>query len=149
VEAQNREYKPELVEEVVDIFRKLSKGWQGEMMSALMEIDLSMAQLRTLFVMAKEEQATIGQVAEQLGIGIPTASHLVEKLVQAALAERAEDPTDRRRTLVRLTASGQTLARRLGHSREEQFRSLLFQLTHEELKAIIVGLGALLRLTPF
>ncbi|HEX2915871.1 MAG TPA: MarR family transcriptional regulator [Chloroflexia bacterium] len=139
--------KPELVEEVVGVFRHLSQGWQKEMMAALMEIDLSMAQLRTLFVMARQEPITIGQVAEKLGIGIPTASHLVEKLVQAELAERAEDPADRRRTMVRLTESGLTLARRLGHGREELFRTLLFQLSDEELSAIIVGLGALLRVT--
>src|SRR6059058_3024196 len=77
------------------IFRKLRRsvapGW--------LQLDLSIAQVRVLFVLTQHPAAPIGTIAQVLGIGLPTASHLVEKLVRAGLVQRAEDPKDRRQTL--------------------------------------------------
>ena len=55
----------------------------------------------------------IGQIAEILGIGQPTASHLIDRLVQAQLVSRTEDPLDRRRTLAQLSPNGVELAERI------------------------------------
>src|SRR2546429_6375008 len=77
-----------------------------------MEIDLTIAQLRTLLVLAEEGPLVIGQIAQRLGIGLSTGGHLVDRLVQAGLAESTEDVEDRRRTLARLTPKGEELPTR-------------------------------------
>jgi DNA-binding MarR family transcriptional regulator len=63
--------------------------------------------------------ATIGQLAEHMHVGQSAASLLVDRLVQAHLAERTDDPADRRRALVRLTEEGEAL---LGRHRAGQQR---------------------------
>jgi len=69
----------------------------------------------------------------------------VEKLVRAGLVQRAEDPQDRRQTLVRLTQQGEDLIEHLSQDRLEQVRFWLNQLNEEELTALRVGLEALSR----
>ncbi len=108
-----------------------------------LEIDLTMAQLKTLMVLRCEGQPTIGQVADALHISLPTASHLVDRLVHAGLAERAEDPGDRRRMLTGLTPRGEELAGRLREGSQDQLRLWLSHLSREDLSALLQGLQAL------
>src|SRR5260370_27270610 len=110
-----------------------------------MEIDLTIAQLRTLLVLAEEGPLVIGQIAQRLGIGLSTGGHLVDRLVQANLAERTEDAEDRRRTLARLTPKGEDLyARLLNHSL--QMQSFIQKLHNADLTALLQGLQPLNRL---
>jgi DNA-binding MarR family transcriptional regulator len=57
--------------------------------------------------------STVGCIAEHLGVGESTASYLVERLVQAGFVERTEDPSDRRRAMIRLSRGGRTLLEKL------------------------------------
>ncbi len=112
---------------------------------AWLKLDLTMAQLKVLFTLAHEPGATVGRVAEASGIGLPTASHLVERLVQAELAERTENPADRRYTLVRLTPQGEQVVERLRQGHRDQLRAWLLQLTAEERSLLQHGIQALAR----
>ena len=112
-----------------------------------LEIDLTMAQLKTLMVLRCEGQPTIGQVADALHISLPTASHLVDRLVHAGLAERAEDPADRRRMLTGLTPRGEELAGRLREGSQDQLRLWLSHLSREDLSALLQGLQALAKVS--
>ena len=87
----------------------------------------------------------MNRVAEYLGVGQPTASHLVDKIVRQGFADRSESPTDRRVTLVRLTPKGEDLVRRLYQGGEEQYRAWVRELTDEERKKLLSGLQALVR----
>lgn len=110
-----------------------------------LEIDLTMAQLKTLVVLADEGPSAIGAVGEVLGVGLPTASHLVERLVRAGLARRVEDPQDRRRTLASVTPEGEELLRGLREGGRERFRLYLRRLAPEDLQALLRGMTALAR----
>src|SRR5260370_25354330 len=86
-----------------------------------METDITLPQLRTLLILAEEGPLVIGQIAQRLGVGLSTGGHLVDRLVQASLAERAEDTGDRRPTPARLTPAGEELhARRLNRVTHRQ-----------------------------
>lgn len=110
---------------------------------AWMDLDLSMAQLKTMFLLSHEAPTSVGHVAEALGIGLPAASHLVEKLVQSEIATRADDPADRRRTLIRLTSEGERIVERLRTGSDEHLRGWLGQLPRNELEALARGLELL------
>jgi len=88
---------------------------------------------------------TVGQVADALKIGLPTASQLVDRLVQAGLAERDADPDDRRRILVHLSKRGQQLHDRLSQG-PQQFRFWLQRMSAEDLEALHRGYVALARI---
>ena len=82
-----------------------------------------------------------GRNCQQLCIGEPTASYLVDRLVQAELVERAEDPADRRRAMIRLSVEGRILLDKLIGPRnwlDDQLRNL----DGEDLAALRRGIGA-------
>jgi DNA-binding MarR family transcriptional regulator len=133
----------QLVEEVIEQYRTVSHELHSRSMPVWFEIELTMPQLKTLFTLANHSPASVGQVAEALNVQLPTASHLVERLVQGGFAERAEDPNDRRRTLVRLTGQGETLVARLRQGNRGQMQAWLSQMTAEDLAALSQGLAAL------
>lgn len=105
----------ELVTRVHEHLRTWFEFALGRMATIWDDQGLSLPQIRLLFVLAQSGPATITGLAERLHSSQPAASLLVDRLVQAHLAERTDDPTDRRRAIVRLTAKGEALmGRRLG-----------------------------------
>src|SRR5579871_582718 len=102
-----------LERDLMSTWRDLFGLLQSQAAPKWANLDVSMAQIKTLITLSDVRTATIGEIAAKLGIGLPTASHLVEKLVQLGLVERAEDPEDRRRAIARLTAKGDELVRQL------------------------------------
>jgi DNA-binding MarR family transcriptional regulator len=106
-------------------------------------LDLTISQLKGLILLEVHGTLAIGSIAESLAIGRPSASILVEQLVQLGLAKRSEDTEDRRRAIVCLTTEGKALAARL-HRGDEQFMAKQFvTLSDQELKALTLGLTAL------
>ncbi len=68
--------------------------------------DLTMQQLRVLGLVAREPGLTGHALGRRLGVSAPTASGLVERLVEKGLLERVEDPLDRRVRRLHLTEDG-------------------------------------------
>ena len=130
--------------EAFDLFRAMAHKFRAAASPGWMEVDFTIAQFKTFLVLAEKGQVVIGQVAQQLGIGPSTAGHLVDKLVQAGLVERVEDPEDRRRTYVRLTPKGEELYERLLLNRSK-LQMFLKELTEDDLAALVQGLHALKR----
>jgi MarR family transcriptional regulator, organic hydroperoxide resistance regulator len=136
--------REELESEVLAQYRTLGRAMKATHGPVWMETDLTIAQLRTLLVLAEEGPLVIGQIAQRLGIGLSTGGHLVDRLVQAGLAERAEDPEDRRRTLARLTPKGEDLyARLLNHM--QQMQTWIQKLDDDDLAALLQGIQAINR----
>jgi MarR family transcriptional regulator, organic hydroperoxide resistance regulator len=108
-----------------------------------LELNLTMAQLKTLIVLHDEGPLPIGQVGYRMGVTLPTASYQVDRLVRAGLVERVEDVRDRRRTLVHLTSKADELVRSLRQGRAGQLRSWLIEMSPEDLRALDRGLSAL------
>src|SRR5437868_249482 len=137
--------REEVEREVIAQYRALGCALRASSGPVWMEIDLTIAQLRTLLVLAEEGPLVIGQIAQRLGVGLSTGGHLVDRLVQAGLAERTEDAEDRRRTLAQLTPKGEDLyARLLNHPL--QIQMLIQKLDKDDLAALLQGLQAINRL---
>ena len=66
----------------------------------------SVPQLVTLGYLRDHPGASLSEVAAQLGIGLPSASTLVSRLVESGQVDRREDPSERRRTILTLTRRG-------------------------------------------
>ncbi|NTU80037.1 MAG: MarR family transcriptional regulator [Chloroflexales bacterium] len=125
----------------IAIFRAL----QGATLADWLDLDCSLAQLKALFVIARAEPVAIGRVAETLQIGLPTASHLVDRLVQDGLVVRVSDPADRRRALASLTAEGAQRGARVREGSAVRLHSWIDQLDDEQRAALACGLQALAR----
>ena len=70
-------------------------------------IDLTMQQLRALMEVAKDPGLAGHALGGRLGVGAPTASGIIDRLVEKGLVQRTEDPDDRRVRRVTLTETGQ------------------------------------------
>ena len=98
--------------------------------------ELTMAQFRALLVLAHEAPLAIGVLGEKLGVGLPAASRIVDRMVQDGLVERSDDPTDRRRALVRLGPRGQDAIDRIHQGRQsfhDRVKRLLLKLPDDQL----------------
>ena len=124
-------------------FRRMYQVTPRQSMQPWLHLDLSMAQLKTLALIVEEPAGTIGRVATVLGITLPTASHLVDKLVRAGLAERHDDPLDRRRAVVRPSARGVELITSFRAVNETFLRSCLARMTPADRAALLQGVNAL------
>jgi DNA-binding MarR family transcriptional regulator len=131
--------------QVIELLFIYSHEMQRTTATEWWSLELTMAQVKVLFTLAFEGQATIGKIAETLGVGPPTASHLVDRLVQAGLVERVEQSTDRRYILASLTSQGETMVRRLRQGRIDRLHSWLAQLDEQDVAALRQGLEALIR----
>src|SRR5690348_572947 len=109
-----------------------------------MHIDLSMGQLRTLVALATLQAVNISTLAETLEVSKPTASTLVDQLVQRGLVERTEDAEDRRRTLVALSQAGSTMMAQLRQEGPpERMAQWLEAMNPDDLAALTRGTQAL------
>lgn len=68
-----------------------------------------MPQFNILMQLHYQRACGVSDISTRMDITSAAASQLVEKLVQAGLLERAEDPHDRRVRQLRLTAGGREL----------------------------------------
>ena len=122
-----------------DLQRTVMQDWQS--------LSLSMAQVKVLMTLSFKGEHSISKLAEALSVSHPTASQLVDRLVQAGLAQRVEQATDRRFTLTRLTEAGEQLAQRLWQGRMSHLQHSLAQLDQQDLAALRQGLRALNQIT--
>lgn len=76
--------------------------------------DLTARQLTALLsVYLEDEIHSVSSVARMLNISRPGVTRILDRLVDADLVSRAEDPTDRRRVLVYRTRTGSEFVRDL------------------------------------
>lgn len=134
------------IHETCEIFFSLLHNIQRTTKTVWQSLDLTMAQFKVFLTLNFEGEVPISKLAQTLGIRHPTASHLVERLVQAGLVERIEQATDRRYTLARLTSQGTMTVQRLRQGRENRFQHWLSQLDEQDLAALRQGLEALNRI---
>lgn len=73
------------------------------------ERELTLPQLRVLFLLRTNPGAVTSFIAARLGVTMSTVSGLVDKLVRAGLVERSQNPDDRRVVPLWLTAEGEAL----------------------------------------
>lgn len=135
----------ERVEQSHALFQSLVQAVLARLTQDWADRGLSLPQIRLLLVLFHIAPATIGQIANHLHIGQSAASLQVDRLVQAHLAERSDDPADRRRAIVRLTAAGEAL---LGRQRagQQRLHAILNELDDARLTVIIDTLTTILSL---
>jgi DNA-binding MarR family transcriptional regulator len=109
---------------------------------AWLELDLTISQLKALMALRWRGPQSVGQLAAILRVSEPSASQLVERLVQRGLACRAADPHDRRRTVVSVTAAGDQFVGGLRASHDRTVEEWLAGLDDDELAMLAGGLAA-------
>jgi DNA-binding MarR family transcriptional regulator len=135
--------RPALVGTIVQAYMDLFMTMQFNAVSHWLMLELTFAQARALFMLAARKELTVSQLARLLDVGKPTASILLQQLVERGLVTRTEDPTDRRHTIIRLSPKGEEIGVGRRREREKQWQRWLGQLSDDELSALAHGLTAI------
>lgn len=104
---------------------------------------LSPSLLSALGTVRREGPLPIGALAEVEGIAAPTATKITDKLCTAGYVERRTDPTDRRVSLVAMTADGVALLDRIAARRTAWLTDRLRELPADERAALLTSLDVL------
>lgn len=123
--------------ELVDVVNLVTQIFWADLRRSDQPIELTQwATLRRI----GRNPCTMSELARHKGVGLPTISKSVEMLVRRGWVERWIDKTDRRQTLVRLTASGRRVLAESRAHLEELLDKRLSVMTAAERDALAASL---------
>jgi DNA-binding MarR family transcriptional regulator len=108
-------------------------------------LDVTMAQMKALYLVAARGAIHISALAELLGVTLSTGSGLVDRLVDLGLLDRRQLEHDRRHVLVSLTPAGTALLERMRELGTGRVRSMLGEIDDADLAALERILGSFIR----
>jgi DNA-binding MarR family transcriptional regulator len=92
---------------------------------ASVEDRVTLPQLRILVMIASRGPQNLTSLAQGLGVHASNATRACDKLVDADLIQRSNDPTDRRNLVLQLTLSGQQLIQTMTEHRRTAIEKVL------------------------
>ena len=130
---QSRE---ELVEKLVEHMERMQSHMRVRLAPVWSGLDLTMPQAKTLFFLADEPRRMRG-IAGRLGVEMPSATSMIDRLVNKGLVERRQDPVDRRAVVCSLTPAGRDAVEKVWSVRVARTEALAAVLTTEELEVVV------------
>jgi len=135
-----------LLHQAVDTLEELvAQHWRQGPGARWARRDLSIAQMHLMMVLQEHGPATVGQLAETLGISPPSVSSALDRLEEHGLAVRRRDRNDRRVVHAALSSRGRLAAEEACGFRRQKVRQLLEKFDARELEALLTVLQAVQR----
>ena len=106
--------------------------------------DLTMQQVRVLSHIAKDPGITGHELGDRLGVSAPTASGLIDRLVEKGLVTRVDDAEDRRVRRLHATELGLDVIRQMDSMFGRALGVVITRLSLEELQLLLRGAHAML-----
>ena len=111
------------------------------------DVDLTLTQLRGLFVIGARQSLRVSDLGEALGMSLASASALSDRLVRLGYVARHTGPDDRRTVLLHLAAKGSRLLQRLDRRSTAKLSRAVKQMTADERTALATALRAFVRVS--
>jgi DNA-binding MarR family transcriptional regulator len=135
----------ELARQLAGLFHCMANANNRDFLPEISELDLSLTQLKMLSPLDESgDPLSVKELAERLGISLPTASRAVDGLVKRKLVERAEDRADRRVRRVALTGRGRRIVERIIAIRIAALERLIDSFDEEQRDKLADALASLL-----
>jgi DNA-binding MarR family transcriptional regulator len=134
-----------LIEQILELQVEIARQAHRCPPREWIETEVTMPQMKTLMVLYGMEHATMGELADALGIGVSTVTGIVDRLVEHGFVTRAEDPRDRRVVVGRLTSRGTEVIDRIVVTARDRMGRILGQLNLDELRVVAQGVELLNR----
>jgi DNA-binding MarR family transcriptional regulator len=128
--------------EVLDVVPLVMRAIRAELRRRR-TADLSLAQFRTLAYLNSHAEVSLSEVAEHIGLSLPTMSKLVDGLLGRGLLTRVEDPSDRRRVLLCLTEEGRAMLGGALAATQSYLAGLLGELLPDQQATVVEAMAAL------
>jgi len=94
--------------QVLEVVPLVMRAIRAEMRSHR-AASISIPQFRALAFLSRSGGASLSEVAEHIGLTLPSMSHAVDRLVARRLVTRRTDTEDRRRIMLSLTRRGHVM----------------------------------------
>jgi MarR family transcriptional regulator for hemolysin len=98
--------------------------------------DISIPQFRSLAFIQRNPDSSLSDVAEHLGLTLPSVSKLVDGLVKQKLVSRLASTTDRRRLTLALTQAGTAIMNSSRTAAQAELAAKISSLSGAELETI-------------
>lgn len=100
---------------------------------------LTLTQFRTLRAVDGHTPVTMGRVADELALNPSTVTRACDRLAAMDLVQRAENPLNKRETLLAPTAKGRRLVNRVDEDRRRELATVLDRLDAETRATVITA----------
>lgn len=133
----------ELLEAMTEVSRHLLR-LMTQCVDQLTEGEVSVTQYRALAALALRGPRNASVLAEELVVGRPAATKLVDRLVRRGLIKRMKHPADRRQVILEVTERGREIVRAVQQCRRRRLARVLSELEPSAREALARDLPALL-----
>jgi len=143
MQTSNTVSNEQLGAELARFIGQVMKGDQSELISLIAELDLTMAQMRGLFMLgAADRGLALTELAPSMGLSVAAAGRAVDGLVRNGFVVRSEDQLDRRIKRLSLTDEGSATLARVTEARLVGLRRFAASLGDPERAALSAALAA-------
>ncbi len=115
----------------------------GRTMRGLDSPDLRVPELRTLAFLRRNPGSNLTDLAEHIGVSLPSMSKLVDTLTYRGLVERTPDTSDRRRICLGLTETGSSVLSAAREAVKASFATKLSRLGPPDIETVAASLQLL------
>jgi DNA-binding MarR family transcriptional regulator len=132
----------ECAREVLDVIPLVMRVIRAEMRRCHTP-DLAVPQFRTLVFLSRRPGASLSEVAEHLGLTLPSTSRMINSMVGRNLIARQTSASDRRRVTLTPTSSGESILESARLDTQARLADALSRLSASDCAAVVQGLQAL------
>jgi DNA-binding MarR family transcriptional regulator len=132
-----------IVEHIITMDRRFGRNFHPGWAHEWAEVDLTMPQLKVLFVVVYGGGVNMTSLAHSLSMTLSTLTGVVDRLANQGLVGRQFDAHDRRAVLLHPTEKGSELAERLAQAGRERMKVVLERLSLEDLQRLSQALDTL------
>lgn len=129
-------------EQVMDVIPSITRAIR-EQMRQHRTAELSVTQFRALAFLNRHEGASLSDVADHIGLTLPSMSKLIDQLVTRRLVVREFDRVDRRRVTLELTPRGHSILESARGATRDFLTTRLEQCNRAELETILAAMEIL------
>lgn len=127
-----------------EVLIRMVKGSQHQAMAITAEYDLTLTQLRLLYVLDHApEPLPVSTLGETVGLSVAATGRAIDALVKSGLVERNEDSVDRRIKRISLSDAGHVALERITRARFAAVSDFVGALDADERAALTQAVDAL------
>lgn len=115
----------------------------GTLNEGLLDSKLSLAEARVLYELANRSQPIASEIATELGLDLGYLSRILRSFSAAKLIRRQPSKTDRRQSLISLTAAGRSQFELLNQRSNDQVRALLTPLSTPQRTRLVESMSTI------
>lgn len=102
-----------------------------------LKADLRLSQMRAIAAFKDKNCFSMKELANNIGVNLPTMTMMIDSLIKDGLAERDRDKSDRRKVIVRLTAQGKKIKAAFLAQRRKTAQSIFSGLKEQEKQELL------------